>query len=72
MKVFWWALAGGFFGTVATFAVMLLGYVMLFLGIYAIIIGAVIGVFFGAWKGLSERSTEGKRTGVKTSDRPFY
>ena len=72
MNVFWWTLAGGFFGIVATFVAMLLGFLLIFLGYYAVVLGGVVGLIFGAWKGLIERPTDRKGSGVKTSDRPFY
>lgn len=72
MSVLWWALAGGVFGVVATFAGILLGFFLIFLGIYSVVIGGVVGLIFGAWKGFKERPTDKKGSEVKTSDRPFY
>ena len=72
MNVFWWTLAGGFFGIVATFAAMLLGFLLIFLGYYAVVLGGVVGLIFGAWKGFIERPPDRKGAGVQTSDRPFY
>ena len=72
MNVFWWTLAGGFFGIVATFAAMLLGFLLIFLGYYAVVLGGVVGLIFGAWKGSKERPNDRKGSRVNTSDRPFY
>ena len=72
MNILWWILGGGFFGIAATFAAMLLGFLLIFLGYYAVVLGGLVGLLFGAWKGLKERPTDGKNSGVKSSDRPFY
>ena len=72
MNVFWWTLAGGFFGIVATFAAMLLGFLLIFLGYYAVVLGGVVGLIFGAWKGFIERPNDRKGSRANTSDRPFY
>ena len=72
MSVLLLAFTGGFFGVVATFAGILLGFFLIFLGIYSVLIGGVVGLIFGAWKGFKERPTDKKESEVKTSDRPFY
>jgi hypothetical protein len=72
VNVFWWTLAGGFFGIVATFAAMFLGFLLIFLGYYAVVLGGVVGLIFGAWKGFIERPPDRKESRVNTSDRPFY
>ena len=56
----------------ATFAAMLLGFLLIFLGYYAVVLGGVVGLIFGAWKGFIERPNDRKGSRVNTSDRPFY
>jgi hypothetical protein len=72
VNIFWWTLAGGFFGIVATFAATLLGFLLIFFGYYAVVLGGVVGLLFGAWKGFIERPNDRKESRVNTSDRPFY
>ena len=67
-----WALAGGIAGVALTFALLLVGFLILAFGVYAIIIGGILGTVIGTTKGISAQRKRGLRSLVNTSDRPFY
>jgi len=67
-----WALAGGIAGVALSFALVIVGFLFLAYGYYALILGGILGTVLGTAKGISAQRKRGLRSLVNTSDRPFY
>ena len=67
-----WALGGGIAGVALTFALLLVGFLILAFGVYTIIVGGILGIVLGTAKGINAQRKRGLRSLVNTSDRPFY
>ena len=67
-----WALTGGIAGVALSFALVIVGFLFLAYGYYALILGGILGTVLGTAKGISAQRKRGLRSLVNTSDRPFY
>ncbi|MEE2656216.1 MAG: hypothetical protein VYB71_01335 [Chloroflexota bacterium] len=55
-----------------SFALVIVGFLFLAYGYYALILGGILGTVLGTAKGISAQRKRGLRSLVNTSDRPFY